>query len=96
MMRVIGGSLLGAILGGVVLAVVAMVGPDPAVTIPIPQANGTVRPETISLASLVSKIAVILGVCSGALVGGLAGAAASREALGGSGPAASRPKNPRA
>jgi hypothetical protein len=92
MTRVVGASLVGAILGGVVLAVVAAVGPNPAVTIPIPQANGTVRPETISLASIVSKIAVILGVCTGALVGGLAGAAASREALGGPGDLERRPK----
>jgi hypothetical protein len=92
MTRVVGAALLGAILGGVVLAVVAAVGPDPAVTIPIPQANGTVRPETISLASIVYKIAVILGVCTGALVGGLAGAAARREALGESGSSAGRPK----
>jgi len=94
MIRVVSASLLGAILGGVVLAIVASVGSDPAVTIPIPQANGGVRQETISLASVVSKVAVILGVCTGALVGGLAGAAASREALGGSGVSASRPKRP--
>ena len=85
MTRVIGASLLGALLGGVVLAIVAAVGPDPAVTIPIPQANGTVRPETISLASIISKIAIILGVCTGALVGGLAGAASSRETPGSAG-----------
>src|SRR5258707_1371809 len=75
MTRVVGASILGALVGGVLLAIVAAIGPDPAVTIPIPQANGTVRPETISLASIVSRIAIILGVCTGALVGGLAGAA---------------------
>jgi hypothetical protein len=94
MNRVVGAALLGAILGGVVLAVVAAVGPDPTVTIPISQANGGARAETISLASIVSKIAVILGVCTGALVGSLAGTAASREALGGSAIAASRPSRP--
>src|SRR5207245_1589553 len=78
MTRVVGASLLGAILGGVVLAVVAAVGSDPAITIPLPQANGQIRPEIISLGSIVSKVAVMLGVCTGALVGGLAGAAASR------------------
>src|SRR5205823_1563648 len=36
MIRVVCASLLGAILGGVVLVVVAAVGVDPAITIPIP------------------------------------------------------------
>ncbi len=84
MSRVIIAALLGAILGGVVLAAVAAVGPEPAVTIPMPQGNGR---ESISLASIVSKLAIILGACTGALVGALAGAAASREAMGGSAPA---------
>lgn len=92
MTRVVGAALLGAILGGLVLAVVAAVGPDPAVTIPIPHANGTARPETISLASIISKLAVILGVCTGALVGGLAGAVASRQTHGDAGSTASRPR----
>ena len=94
MIRVIGAALLGAIVGGALLAAVAAVGPDPAVTIPIPQANGTTRPETISLASIVAKLAVILGVCTGALVGALAGAAASADALSNSGAPTSRPKRP--
>jgi hypothetical protein len=92
MFRVLGGAALGAILGGAVLAAVAAVGAEPAVTIPIPHANGTVRPEIISLASVVSKFAVIMGVCTGALIGALAGSAASREAVGGSAASANRPK----
>jgi hypothetical protein len=79
MVRVIGGAVLGAIVGGVVLAVVATVGAEPAVTVPMPQANGGVRNEVISLASVVTKVAVILGVCTGAMIGGLAGAAAARD-----------------
>jgi hypothetical protein len=92
MMRVIGGSVLGAILGGAVLAAVAAFGAEPVVSIPIPHANGSVRPETISLASIVGKIAVVLGVCSGAVVGALAGVAAAREASGGSASSTARPK----
>ena len=80
MIRVLGGAAIGAIVGGAILAAVAAFGADPAVTIPMPQTNGGVRPETISLASIVSKVAVVLGVCTGALVGALAGLAAAREA----------------
>jgi len=81
MARVLYSSILGAILGGVVLAMVANFGAEAAVTVPMPQANGGTHNETISLAGIVSKLAVILGVCTGALVGALAGAAGSREAL---------------
>jgi hypothetical protein len=73
MVRVVSASLIGAVIGALVLMTVAGIGADPAVTIPIPQGNGTARPETISLASVVSKVAVILGICTGALVGALAG-----------------------
>ncbi len=90
--RVVIGALVGAVFGGSALAMVAAMGSEPAVTIPIPQANGAVHPEIISLASIVSKLALILGVCTGALVGALAGVAANREALGTSASAASRPK----
>jgi hypothetical protein len=92
MVRVVGGSILGAIVGAAVLAGVAALGAEPVVTIPIPQANGTVHPETISLASIVGKVAVVLGVCTGALVGALAGTAAGRETTSGPASSANRPK----
>ena len=81
MVRVLGGSVLGAMVGAAVLAAVVGFGAEPAVTIPMPQANGGVHPETISLANIVSKLAIVLGVCTGALVGAMAGLAASRETL---------------
>jgi hypothetical protein len=61
-------------------------------TIPIPQANGTVHSETIILASIVGKVAGVLGVCTGALVGALAGTVAGRAENSGSAPLANRPK----
>jgi hypothetical protein len=79
MARVIYCCLLGAICGGVILAVVANSGAAAAVSIPIPQASGAISHEEISLASIISKIAVVLGVCTGALTGALAGLAASRS-----------------
>jgi hypothetical protein len=94
MLRVLGGSALGAIIGAAVLAAVASFGAEPAITIPLPQASGGVHPETISLASVVGKLAVILGVCTGALVGALAGVAATREALPGPASSAGRVKRP--
>jgi hypothetical protein len=81
MARVIYSSLLGAILGGLILAMVAGFGTDAAVTVPMPQANGGVHNETISVGGIVSKLAIIFGVCTGAMVGALAGAAGSRESL---------------
>ena len=81
MARVIYSSLLGAILGGLILAMVAGFGTDAAVTVPMPQANGGVHNETISVGGIVSKLAIIFGVCTGAMVGALAGAASSREAI---------------
>jgi hypothetical protein len=79
MVRVVLGAIIGAIVGAMVLMVVAGIGADPAITISMPQGNGSSRPETISLASVVSKVAIILGLCTGALVGALAGVAADRE-----------------
>jgi hypothetical protein len=81
MARVIYSSLLGAILGGLILAMVANFGSDAAVTVPMPQANGGTHNETISVGGIVSKLAIIFGVCTGAMVGALAGAAGCREAL---------------
>jgi hypothetical protein len=81
MAKVVTSSAFGAILGGVILAMVANAGSEAAVIVPMPQANGSVRNETISVGSIVSKLAIIVGVCTGALVGALAGAAGSREAL---------------
>ena len=81
MARVIYGSLLGAILGGVILSIVAGLGAEAAVTVPMPQANGGVKNEIISVAGIVSKLAIIFGVCTGAMVGALVGAASARESL---------------
>jgi hypothetical protein len=78
MARVIYSSILGAIAGGVILAIVAGTGSAAVVSVPIPLASGAVSHEDISLANIISKIAVILGVCTGALAGALAGAAAGR------------------
>jgi hypothetical protein len=80
MARVIYCAILGAIAGGVILAIVASTGSEAVVSVPIPLASGAVSHEDISLASIISKIAVILGVCTGALAGALAGAAGGRTA----------------
>jgi hypothetical protein len=78
MARVICCSILGAIVAGVILAIVASSGSPLVVSVPIPLASGAISHQDISLASIISKIAVILGVCTGALTGALAGVAGGR------------------
>ncbi len=66
MARAVYCSLLGAILGGLILAMVASFGAEAAVMVPMAQANGMVTNEAISVAGIVSKLAIIFKVCTGA------------------------------
>jgi hypothetical protein len=76
-MRVVYSAILGAVIGGATLAIVASAGADPVVVVPVPQLSGGVKNEHINLSSVISKIAIVLGVCTGALVGARAGAIGS-------------------
>ena len=67
-------ALVGAIVGGVILVLVAKMG-GPAV---IQVGTAASVPQAVNLDGIVFKLALLLGVSTGALVGALAGVAANR------------------
>ena len=68
-------SLAGALIGGLLLFTVAQIGESPVVYYPVHEPGKIGFNDAINYARLVSRFAVIMGSCSGAIVGAIAGAA---------------------
>ena len=66
-------SLGGAIVGGFLLFVVAQVGEAPVVYFPVHKPGTTGMQDVINYQAIVSKFAIIMGVCTGGVVGAIAG-----------------------
>jgi hypothetical protein len=82
MAKVVLAALLGAIVGGFGLTLLVKAGPAPVISVPMPQPGAGPTPVAVDLSGIVSKLALIAGVCSGSLIGALAGLAGSRLAEG--------------
>jgi len=66
-------AVAGAVVGGILLFLVAQIGEAPIVWFPVhlPGTNG--MQDAVSYERIVTKFAVIMGVCSGAVVGAIVG-----------------------
>jgi hypothetical protein len=74
MVRTALGALAGAVIGGVLLFLVAQIG-DPAVVYYLVHTPGTSGfQDAINYQAVMSRFAIIMGVCSGAVAGAIAGA----------------------
>jgi hypothetical protein len=87
MIRVIVCALVGAVIGGVLLLLVSRIGEQPVVWYPVHQPGTSGLQDAVDYSRLVDKFAAVLGVCSGAIVGSIAGAVAVRTTSRQPGPA---------
>jgi hypothetical protein len=79
MAKVIVSALAGAIVGAVVLVVIAKMGGQASVSVSLPQPSGAMGTQEISLQGIITKLALIMGFSAGAIAGSLAGSAAKRN-----------------
>ena len=75
MVKVLACAAVGAIVGGVLLFVVSQIGEDAVVFYPIHQAGTLGKQDAINYGAIVTRFALIMGVCAGAIVGAIAGLA---------------------